>query len=175
MVGAQQVGWKFKVNKVRLQFTMVSILVGQHFIINTWLLSISIYQTQLSIIHNQHKLKPLEQIPSTWSSTSWANHLSIPLKQNRSQFIPSSSSIIMWGSRLLIIPSTTDISILQSEEVVQLHPQAMYPSSLGLQVMYSLPMWISRDPLWGFQRIHLVQNNLLSFLGQCGGPLGEIP
>jgi hypothetical protein len=87
MVEAQQVGWKCKVNKVRLKFNVVSILVGQHFIINTWLLSISIYQTQLSIIHNPHKLKPLEQIPSTSSSTSWANHLSIPLKQNRSRFI----------------------------------------------------------------------------------------
>jgi hypothetical protein len=87
MVGAQQVGWKCKVNKVRIKFNAVSILVGQHFIINTWLLSISIYQTQLSIIHNHHKLKPLEQIPSTWSSTSWANHLSISLKQNWSRFI----------------------------------------------------------------------------------------
>jgi hypothetical protein len=87
MVRAQQLGWKYKVNKVRLKFNVVSILVGQHFIINTWLLNISIYQTQLSIIHNHHKLKPLEQISSTWSSTSWANHLTIPLKQNRSQFI----------------------------------------------------------------------------------------
>jgi hypothetical protein len=86
MVGAQQVGWKCKLNKVR-QFIAVSILVGQHFIINTWLLGISKYQTQVSIIHKQHKLKPLEQIPSTWNSTSWANHLSIQLKQNRSQFI----------------------------------------------------------------------------------------
>jgi hypothetical protein len=80
-------GVKMQGNKVRLKFNAVSILVGQHFIINTWLLSISIYQTQLSIIHNQHKLKPLEQEPSTWSSTSWANHLSILLKQNRSWFI----------------------------------------------------------------------------------------
>jgi hypothetical protein len=87
MVRAHQVGWKCKVNKVRLKFIAISILVGQHFIINTWLLSISIYQIQLSIIHNHHKLKPLEQIPSTWSSTSWANHLSMSLKQNRSRFI----------------------------------------------------------------------------------------
>jgi hypothetical protein len=74
-------------NKVRLNFNALNILVGQHFIINTRLIGISIYQTQLSIIHNQHKFKPLEQIPSTWSSTSWANHLSISLKQNRSRFI----------------------------------------------------------------------------------------
>jgi hypothetical protein len=74
-------------NKVRLKFNTIGILVGQHFIINTWLLGISIYQSQLSIIHNQHELKPFEQIPSTWSSTSWAHHLSISLKQNRSRFI----------------------------------------------------------------------------------------
>jgi hypothetical protein len=36
MVGAQQVGWKCNVNKVRLKFNAVNILVGQHFIINTW-------------------------------------------------------------------------------------------------------------------------------------------
>jgi hypothetical protein len=35
MVGAQQVGEKCKVNKVRLRFNAVSILVGQYFIINT--------------------------------------------------------------------------------------------------------------------------------------------
>jgi hypothetical protein len=74
-------------NKVRLQFNAIGILVGQHFIINTWLLGISVYQTHLSISDNQHELKPFEQIPSTWSSTSWMNHLSIPLKQNRSRFI----------------------------------------------------------------------------------------
>jgi hypothetical protein len=35
MVGTQQLGWKCKVNKVRLKFNAISILVGQHFIINT--------------------------------------------------------------------------------------------------------------------------------------------
>jgi hypothetical protein len=70
-----------EVSKMKLQAEV------RGFIINTLLLSVSIYQTQLSIIHNHHKLKPLEQIPSAWSSTSWANHLSIPLKQNRTRFI----------------------------------------------------------------------------------------
>jgi hypothetical protein len=80
-------GGKMQGNKVRLKFNAIGILVGQYFIINTWLLGISIYQSQLSIIHNQHKLKLFEQIPSPWRSTSWAHHLSIPLKQNRSRFI----------------------------------------------------------------------------------------
>jgi hypothetical protein len=78
---------KMQGNKVRLKFNVIGILVGQHFTINTWLLGISIYRSQLSIIHNQHEFKPFEQIPSTWSSTSWAHHLSIPLKQNQSRFI----------------------------------------------------------------------------------------
>jgi hypothetical protein len=37
-------GVKMQGNKVRLKFNAVSILVGQHFIIKTWLLGISIYQ-----------------------------------------------------------------------------------------------------------------------------------
>jgi hypothetical protein len=73
MVQAQQVGWKCKVNKVRLSFNAVSILVGQHFIINTWLLSISTYQTHIkhkqkifsiyvtNINNHQHQLNSLEQ------------------------------------------------------------------------------------------------------------------
>jgi hypothetical protein len=65
-------GVKMQGNKVRLKFNVISILVDQHFIINAWLLSISIYQTQLSIIHNQH----------TWASTIniKLNLLSEPLK-----------------------------------------------------------------------------------------------
>jgi hypothetical protein len=47
-----------EVSKMKLQAEV------RGFIINTLLLSVSIYQTQLSIIHNHHKLKPLEQIPS---------------------------------------------------------------------------------------------------------------
>jgi hypothetical protein len=43
MMGPHQVGRKFKVNKVRLKFNAVSILVGQYFIMNTWLLSINVY------------------------------------------------------------------------------------------------------------------------------------
>jgi hypothetical protein len=46
MVGAKQVG-EMQGNKVRLKLNAVSILVGQHFIINTWLLGISIYQTNI--------------------------------------------------------------------------------------------------------------------------------
>jgi hypothetical protein len=49
-------GVKMQGNKVKLKFNAVSILVGQHFIINTWLLSVSIYQTHLSISDSlQHK------------------------------------------------------------------------------------------------------------------------
>jgi hypothetical protein len=63
--GGSSSGWKCKVNKVRMKFSVVSILVGQHFIINnTWLLSISIYQTHIKhkqylsayiYIYHQHK------------------------------------------------------------------------------------------------------------------------
>jgi hypothetical protein len=107
-------------NKVRLKFNVVGILVGLHFIINTWLLGISMCQTHLSISDNlqhiyiinmnnhQHKLK------TTWT------------KKDHDLF-SSSSSIIMWGSRLLITVSTADISVLHSAEVVQLYPQAVYP------------------------------------------------
>jgi hypothetical protein len=44
----------------------------------------------------------------------------------------SLSSIIMWGSRLLLTVSMTDISVLHSVEVVQLYPQAKYPIYPGL-------------------------------------------
>jgi hypothetical protein len=111
---------KMQGNKVRLKFNAIGILVGQHFIINTWLLGISIYQTHLSISDNlqhiyiinmnnhQHKLR------STWT-----------IKDH--DLFSSSSSIIMWGSRLLITVSTAHISVLHSVEVVQLYPQAVYP------------------------------------------------
>jgi hypothetical protein len=75
-VGAQQVGWKCMVNKVKLRFNAVNILIGQHFIINTWLLNISKYQTQLSIINNHHKIKQLEPI----IINMWLNHLRKSLK-----------------------------------------------------------------------------------------------
>jgi hypothetical protein len=58
--------------------------------------------------NHQHKLR------TTWT------------KKNHDLF-SSSSSIIMWGSRLLLTVSTADISVLQSAEVVQLYPQAVYP------------------------------------------------
>jgi hypothetical protein len=111
---------KMQGNKVRLKFNAVSILFGQHLITNTWLLSVSIYQTHLSISDNlqheyiininnhQHKLR------TTWT------------KKDHDLF-SSSSSIIMWGSRLLLPVSTADISVLYSAEVVQLYPQVVYP------------------------------------------------
>jgi hypothetical protein len=113
-------GVKMQGNKVKLKFNAVSILVGQHFIINTWLLSVSIYQTHLNISDNlqhiyiininnhQHKLR-----------TTWI------IKDH--DLFSSSSSIIMWGFRLLLTVSTTDTSVLHSAEVVQLYSQAVYP------------------------------------------------
>jgi hypothetical protein len=74
-------------NKLRLKFNAVNILVGQHFIINTWLQSISIYQTQLSIIKNQHNSNHLSKYHQHEAQPLWVNHLSIPIKQNRSRFI----------------------------------------------------------------------------------------
>jgi hypothetical protein len=111
---------KMQGNKVRLKFNAIDILVGQHFIINTWLLGISIYRTHLSISDNLQHIYIINinnhqrKLRTTWT-----------IKDH--DLFSSSSSIIMWGSRLLLTVSMTDISVLHSAEVVQLYPQAVYP------------------------------------------------
>jgi hypothetical protein len=113
-------GVKMQGNKVRLKFNVVSILVGQLFIINTWLLSISKYQTQLSMnnihqhIYHQHKYITIIS--------------SEPLEPKRTMiYFRVQVQLSCEESRLLITVSTTDISVLHSAEVVQLYPQAVYP------------------------------------------------
>jgi hypothetical protein len=115
-------GVKMQGNKVRLKFNVVGILVGQHFIINTWLLGISIYQTQLSMnhihqhiyIYHQHKyITSISSKPLEPKRTTIYFHLQVQLSCEE--------------SKLLLTVSTTDISVLHSVEVVQLYPQAVYP------------------------------------------------
>jgi hypothetical protein len=61
MVGAQQVGEICKVNKVRLKFYTVSILVGQHCIINIWLLSIIVSHPKIKMSINNYIQKHLSE------------------------------------------------------------------------------------------------------------------
>jgi hypothetical protein len=151
-MGPHQVGRKFKVNKVRLKFNAVSILVGQYFIMNTWLLSINVYWT-----HIKHKQYSSAYI-YIYLQHKAQNHLNqniINMKLNHLSAIEhdlflSSSSIIMWGSRLLLTMSMTNILVYTLRRWHNFTHESWFPSRPDLQVLYSLPRWVARVSLRSF-------------------------